>query len=60
MRQMYFNGSLKNKYPELYNIMKEEETQLLKSYKDGTLKEKNIYMYNVIDNTYKNLSFRKE
>ena len=40
--------------------MKEEETQLLKSYKDGTLKEKNIYMYNVIDNTYKNLSFRKE
>ena len=58
--EMYFNGSLKNKYPELYNIMKEEETQLLKSYKDGTLKEKNIYMYNVIDNTYKNLSFRKE
>lgn len=58
--EMYFNGSLKNKYPELYNMMKEEETQLLKSYKDGTLKEKNIYMYNVIDNTYKNLSFRKE
>lgn len=58
--EMYFNGSLKNKYPELYNIMKEEETQLLKSYKDGTLKEKNIYMYNVIDNTYKNLSLKKE
>lgn len=58
--EMYFNGSLKNKYPELYNMMKEEETQLLKSYKDGTLKEKNIYMYNVIDNTYKNLSLKKE
>ena len=58
--EMYFNGTLKNKDPELYNMMKEEETQLLKSYKDGTLKEKNIYMYNVIDNTYKNLSFRKE
>lgn len=58
--EMYFNGSLKNKYPELYNIIKEEEAQLLKSYKDGTLKEKNIYMYNVIDNTYKNLSLKKE